>query len=87
MRPDEPWTAHNLGRRNAGGNVEGLGRNYESFLRQRGLRVWPKDTREALAMRARLAQDRAKSTRQKGNWREPFEDGPERSRDFARRVA
>jgi four helix bundle suffix protein len=34
-------------------------RDYESFLRQRGLRVWPKDSREALAMRARLAQDRA----------------------------
>ncbi|HMP83360.1 MAG TPA: four helix bundle suffix domain-containing protein [Verrucomicrobiota bacterium] len=32
-------------------------RDYESFLRQRGLRVWPKDSREALAMRARLAQD------------------------------
>ena len=35
-------------------------RDYESFLRQRGLRVWPKDSREALAMRSRLAQDRAK---------------------------
>lgn len=34
-------------------------RDYESFLRQRGLRVWPKDSREARAMRARLAQDRA----------------------------
>jgi four helix bundle suffix protein len=34
-------------------------RDYESFLRQRGLRVWPKDSREALAMRARLTQDRA----------------------------
>ena len=34
-------------------------RDYESFLRQNGLRVWPKDSREALAMRARLAQDRA----------------------------
>jgi four helix bundle suffix protein len=32
-------------------------RDYESFLRQNGLRVWPKDCREALAMRARLAQD------------------------------
>jgi four helix bundle suffix protein len=36
-------------------------RDYESFLRQRGLRVWPKDSREALAMRARLAQDQAKN--------------------------
>jgi four helix bundle suffix protein len=34
-------------------------RDYESFLRQRGLRVWPKDSREARAMRARLAQDYA----------------------------
>lgn len=34
-------------------------RDYESFLTQNGLRVWPKDTREALAMRARLAQDHA----------------------------
>jgi len=34
-------------------------RDYETFLRQRGLRVWPKDSREALAMRSRLAQDRA----------------------------
>src|SRR5437899_2753431 len=34
-------------------------RDYESFLRHRGLRVWPKDSREALAMRARLAQDHA----------------------------
>lgn len=39
-------------------------RDYESFLRQRGLRVWPKDSREALAMRARLAQDRAPETAQ-----------------------
>src|SRR5688572_7412483 len=31
--------------------------DYESFLRQNGLRVWPKDSREALAMRKRLAQD------------------------------
>jgi restriction system protein len=34
-------------------------RDYETFLRQRGLRVWPKDSREALAMRSRLAQDQA----------------------------
>ena len=34
-------------------------RDYESFLTQRGLRVWPKDSREALAMRARLAKDHA----------------------------
>ena len=33
-------------------------RDYESFLMQNGLRVWPKDSREALAMRARLAKDR-----------------------------
>jgi four helix bundle suffix protein len=34
-------------------------RDYESFLTQNGLRVWPKDSREALTMRARLAQDHA----------------------------
>src|SRR5712692_7015488 len=34
-------------------------RDYESFLTQNGLRVWPKDSRLALAMRARLAQDHA----------------------------
>jgi restriction system protein len=33
-------------------------RDYKSFLVQNGLRVWPKDSREARAMRARLAQDR-----------------------------
>ncbi len=33
--------------------------DYESFLRQNGLRVWPKDSREALAMRERLRHDRA----------------------------
>jgi len=32
-------------------------RDYETFLRQCGLRVWSKDSREALAMRSRLAQD------------------------------
>ena len=34
-------------------------RDYASFLTQNGLRVWPKDSREALAMRARLAKDHA----------------------------
>src|SRR5437588_3850207 len=34
-------------------------RDYESFLTQHGLRVWPKDSRDALAMRARLARDHA----------------------------
>ncbi|MBM4084389.1 MAG: four helix bundle protein [Planctomycetes bacterium] len=34
-----------------------LRRDYESFLRQHGLRVWPKESRETQAMRARLAQD------------------------------
>src|SRR6266702_2896318 len=33
--------------------------DYSSFLVQNGLRVWPKDSREAKAMRARLAQDQA----------------------------
>jgi len=31
--------------------------DFESFLTQKGLRVWPKDSREALAMRSRLAKD------------------------------
>ena len=34
-----------------------LRRDYEKFLRDNGLRVWPKDSREAMAMRKRLAQD------------------------------
>lgn len=33
--------------------------DYESFLRQSGLRVWPKDSTEAKAMRTRLSQDHA----------------------------
>jgi restriction system protein len=33
-------------------------RDYESFLTQRGLCVWPKDSKEAKTMRARLMQDR-----------------------------
>lgn len=32
-------------------------RDYESFLRQRGLRVWPKDSRLGRAMRERLRKD------------------------------
>ncbi len=36
-------------------------RDYESFLRQNGLRVWAKDSRLALAMRERLSQDRVQS--------------------------
>jgi four helix bundle suffix protein len=32
--------------------------DYESFLRQQGLRIWPKDSKEAKALRARLMQDR-----------------------------
>src|SRR6266481_1531846 len=36
-----------------------LARDYASFLVQNGLRVWPKDSREGKAMRARLAQDYA----------------------------
>lgn len=34
-------------------------RDYESFLRQNGLRLWPRDSTEARAMRRRLAEDRA----------------------------
>jgi len=32
-------------------------RDYESFLRQKGLRIWQKDSRLALAMRKRLSRD------------------------------
>jgi restriction system protein len=32
-------------------------RDYESFLRQNGLRVWPKESRESRAMRERLRED------------------------------
>ena len=32
-------------------------RDYESFLRQNGMRVWPADSREAMAMRERLRLD------------------------------
>jgi len=32
-------------------------RDYQSFLVQNGLRLWPKDSRDTLAMRARLAKD------------------------------
>jgi restriction system protein len=39
-------------------NDELLG-DYESFLRQNGLRVWPKESREARAMRERLRKDHA----------------------------
>ena len=35
-------------------------KDYKSFLIHRGLRVWPKDCREALAMRRRLAQGQAR---------------------------
>jgi four helix bundle suffix protein len=34
-----------------------LVRDYADFLRQNGLRVWPKDSPEALAMRKRLQED------------------------------
>jgi len=36
-------------------------RDYETFLQQNGFRVWAKDSREALAMRARLSQDVARA--------------------------
>jgi four helix bundle suffix protein len=34
-----------------------LAKDYKSFLIQRGLRLWPKDSPEALAMRERLRHD------------------------------
>ena len=38
-------------------------KDYKSYLIQRGLRVWPKDCREALAMRERLKHDVAPALR------------------------
>jgi four helix bundle suffix protein len=32
-------------------------RDYESFLRQNGMRIWPKESREARAMRQRLCEE------------------------------
>jgi four helix bundle suffix protein len=40
-------------------SLEELMRDYEDFLRHRGLRVWPKDSPEALATRQRLASDQS----------------------------
>ena len=36
-------------------------RDYETFLQNNGLRIWPKDARETQAMRARLTQDVARN--------------------------
>lgn len=43
--------------------------DYESFLTQRGLRVWLKDSREAKAMRERLKQDMTRASRTNGKVR------------------
>ncbi len=37
--------------------------DFKSFLLQNGLRVWPKDSREARAMRARLTRDHVEGLR------------------------
>jgi len=50
-------------------------KDYESFLTQNRLRVWPKDSREARAMRARLAKDHASPP--------PMADGSVRLRGLA----
>jgi four helix bundle suffix protein len=38
-------------------SLEELMRDYQDFLRQRGLRLWPKDSPEALAVRGRYKSD------------------------------
>jgi len=45
--------------------LDELLRDFESFLVQNGLRVWPKECREARAMRTRLTQDQAPSLGQR----------------------
>ncbi len=42
-------------------SLEELMRDFEDFLRQRGLRLWPKDSPEALAVRHRLSDSSDKS--------------------------
>src|SRR5512136_1483311 len=38
-------------------SLEELLRDYEDFLRQQGLRLWPKDSSEALSVRSRFKSD------------------------------
>ena len=40
-------------------SLEELLLDYQDFLRQRGLRLWPKDSREALVVRRRYQSDRS----------------------------
>ena len=40
-------------------SLEELILDYEDFLRQRGLRIWPKDSPEAMAVRRQYASDRS----------------------------
>jgi four helix bundle suffix protein len=44
-------------------SLEELLRDYEDFLRQRGLRAWAKDSPEALAVRRRYLSDRPDSSK------------------------
>ena len=46
-----------------------LARDYESFLLQRGLRVWPKNSKPCLAMRERLKLGRARGFCRQGGSR------------------
>jgi four helix bundle suffix protein len=43
-------------------SLEELLLDYEDFLRQRGLRLWAKDSPEALAVRGRFRSDRSDSS-------------------------
>jgi four helix bundle suffix protein len=43
-------------------SLEELLLDYEDFLRQRGLRIWPKDSPEALAVRGKYRSDRSEAS-------------------------
>jgi four helix bundle suffix protein len=43
-------------------SLEELLLDYEDFLRQRGLRIWPKDSPEALAVRGKYQSERSDTT-------------------------
>jgi restriction system protein len=49
-------------------SLEELLLDYEDFLRQRGLRIWPKDSPEALAIRKRYQSDRSDESDRSDNY-------------------
>lgn len=59
-------------------SLEELLLDFEDFLRQRGLRLWHKDSPEALAVRNRFRSDRSdKSDRSDGSDKTDWSDDPE----------